>query len=297
MRETRVTGYRPCSKRVFFSAAIVCILILGSVAPFANAQCPQGIVDGGFEAGFPWTDWDIQSSDLFGTPICDTGPSAVIDCLTNGGVTAPRTGDNWVWFGGNGGVEENATLGQTVTVNPPGAIATLRFWMRVSEVDDPPLDDTIDIMVDGNPVQTFTEPATAEGAYTLRTVPLQFLPAGNHTIVFDYASPDDPVGGNTNFLIDDISLDLCLPTATTADISGRVLTSAGRGLVNATVTITSQFGVVHSTTTGTGGRYTLEDVLVGNGYVMQVTMRGYSFSPQLVNVDSDLTGVNFVAGR
>jgi hypothetical protein len=169
--------------------------------------------------------------------------------------------------------------------------------MRVSEVDDPPLDDTIDILVDGNPVQTFTEPATAEGAYTLRTVPLQFLPAGNHTIVFDYASPDDPVGGNTNFLIDDISLDLCLPTATTADISGRVLTSSGRGLVNATVTITSQFGVVHSTTTGTGGRYTLEDVLVGNGYVMQVTMRGYSFSPQLVNVDSDLTGVNFVAGR
>jgi hypothetical protein len=283
----------------------VCILLFVATVPFANGQAcsptaPQVILNGGFEDNAPpvdppWPEWTIQSSTNFGTPICSTNPLACGSILSP--TVLPRTGEGWLLFGFNVGFEELAQAGQTINVAST-SLATLRFWMRVSEVDAPDLDDTLDIRVDGVSVATFTEPAAPEANYTERTVNF-VLATGSRTILFDFVIPENttPPFGNTNFLIDDISLNLCTPTATTADVSVRVINSNGRGLANATVTLTDQFGVTRTATTSTFGFYTFEDVLVGRAYVLQAVLGRYVFPSQVVTIDSDMSGVNFVAGR
>ena len=279
----------------------MCVLVFGLTVPFANAQgcsptAPNAILDGGFEGGDDWNPpWNIQTSTNFGTPICDL-PTCGVEGMFEEPIV-PFMGTNWIWFSTLvEGDEEFATVGQTFNVASP-SIATLRFWLRISEVDAP-FDATLDILLDGNPipVQTFTEPSTPEGAYTQRTVFLPVLTAGNHTIVFDYADPAGDASGFTSFMVDDISLNLCTPTATTASISGRVIASR-RAVPNAKVALTDQFGVTRTATTNGSGQYQFDDVLVGQTYVLRVVARRNVFSAQVITLDSSMTGVNFVAGQ
>src|SRR5688572_7752807 len=304
MKETRVvTAYLTSLMRKILSSAIVGVLVFSLGSTFANAQAclsgPNLILDGGFEIGPPpppdpgWPLWPIQSSTLFPgeSPICTTTLCVGL------GVTAPRTGTSWIWFGGNQGFEELAQVGQTVNVAST-SVATLRFWMRFQEVGDPDLDDTINIRVDGNIVATFTEPAVDEAAYSERIVNFVLAP-GSHTIVFEFDSPDDLTFpfASTNIGIDDISLNACVATAATASISGRVLLPNGRGMANTSVTLTDQAGVTLTARTNAFGFYRFDDVRVGPSYVLQVAGGRYSFSSQVVTLDGDLEGVNFVAGR
>jgi subtilisin-like proprotein convertase family protein len=177
-----------------------------NLAPVPNAPDAQLIVDPGFEVGSPWSGWPVQTSTNFGSSICNTSI-----CSTNGGLTAAFAGTNWLWYGGGtGGMVENSTTGQSVTI-PSGVTASLTFQMRIQQVNTP-FSDTMQVKVDGVTQQTFTEPAAGEGAYTLRTINLNAFANGlSHAILFQYASID----GATNFLIDDINL-TTTPVADTA---------------------------------------------------------------------------------
>ena len=73
---------------------------------------PNVIADSTFEAGTPWSNWTVQTSTNFGTPLCNTAV-----CGTDGG--SPYGGDNWAWFGG-ANVPETATLGQSVPIMAGG---------------------------------------------------------------------------------------------------------------------------------------------------------------------------------
>jgi hypothetical protein len=197
-----------------------------------------------------------------------------------------------MWFG-TSGFAETTSVSQPVTTGPGTVGATLRFWMK-TVAGDAPEDFTLDIEVDDVVVQTYTITAT-EANYTERTVNFFLLP-GTHTIEFSFTSViDDFEDVDSSFLIDDISLNVCTPTAATADISGRVLTSIGRGVANTEVTLTDEAGTRRTVRTNSFGFYSFEDVSLGV-YVMSVSSR-YAFSPQVVNLFSDMEGVNFVAGR
>lgn len=179
-----------------------------------SATCNDIIVDGGFETGgIPNANWDPETSTNFGTSLCDTSI-----CSTNGGLTAPNGGTHWLWFGGGtGGAAEDSTLGQTVTITN-GAVATLTFQMKIQQVTTP-FTDAMRVRVDGNIIQTFTEPAVGEGVYTLRSIDLSaFADGAAHQILFDFTSID----GATNFLIDDVALNVC--TSAPAPAGGLLIT-------------------------------------------------------------------------
>jgi len=154
------------------------------------------IADSTFEAGNPWTAWTVQTSTIFGTPICDT-----VLCGTDSGTAAPFAGNNWIWFGGSAAAE-TATVGQSVTI-PAGAPATLTFQLRIGKVVTP-FTDTLTVTIDGTTITTITEPVTAEAAYTLRTFDISsFADGGSHAILFTY---NGPTTGAANFTVDNVSL-------------------------------------------------------------------------------------------
>lgn len=83
-------------------------------------------------------------------------------------------------------------------------------------------------------------------------------------------------------------------TSSGVSVSGRV-TSGGRGVTNASVTITDRAGVTRSAVTGRMGAYRLEDVVPGDVYVISVVARRFSFAPRVVTVTDDLAGVDFAS--
>jgi hypothetical protein len=230
------------------------------------------------------TVWTPQTSTLFGTPVCD------VSC----GIAGARTGAIWSWFGGTGTLgADTDTLGQTVTI-PAGGNATLHFYMRIAAVTSP-FTDVLNVRVDGNIVQSFTEPSTAEGAYTQRTVNLNaFANGASHAILFEYVHP--AAGGNANFWVDDVTVDVACtsPSAAGVSISGRVLTPDGRGLRNARVVITDSQGVARTVTTSSFGFYQFDDVESGGNYVIGVVSKQYRFASRAIQVNDTLTDVDFV---
>ncbi|MEQ1765095.1 MAG: carboxypeptidase-like regulatory domain-containing protein [Pyrinomonadaceae bacterium] len=82
-------------------------------------------------------------------------------------------------------------------------------------------------------------------------------------------------------------------SAAPASISGRVFASAGRGLSNAIVTITSFDGTLRTARTNTFGMFAFKDVPTGSSYVIAVESRRYVFQPQVLNLDDSITGLEF----
>ena len=79
-----------------------------------------------------------------------------------------------------------------------------------------------------------------------------------------------------------------------ATVSGRVLTSDGRGLRNATMSITDSNGITRTTTTSTFGLFSFDNVATGGTYTFRVTSRLYRFAPVTVRVDGNLALADFV---
>lgn len=185
--------------------AISCLAILGaaglaSAQPTGCSPAPGGVLDSTFEVGPNWPQWTVQSSTVFGTPLCDT-----TGCGTGGGLGSPFAGDNWAWFGGTT-LPETSTAGQTVSF-PATTFLFLRFQLRVGAVAAP-FSDTLVLSVSGTPVATFGEPSAAEAAYTERYVDVSSLATGtNRPILFTYTHPSG--GGLANFTVDNVELLVC----------------------------------------------------------------------------------------
>ena len=84
-----------------------------------------------------------------------------------------------------------------------------------------------------------------------------------------------------------------VPTSTVS-VSGRVLTADGRGLRNATVSMTDSNGVVRSATSSSFGFFSFDNVVSGQQYTFRVQSRFFRFTPVTVTVNNDLTMPDFV---
>jgi hypothetical protein len=78
-------------------------------------------------------------------------------------------------------------------------------------------------------------------------------------------------------------------------VSGRLTTSAGQGVGNASVSITGPGGYARTAITGSFGYYRFEDVPPGATYSIVIQARRYTFAPLTMPVNDNLTDVNFVA--
>ena len=73
-----------------------------------------------------------------------------------------------------------------------------------------------------------------------------------------------------------------------------MLTPDGRGLRNATVSVTDPQGIVRTTTTSSFGLFSFDGIVTGAQYTISVASRFYRYTPQTVQVNDNLTLADFV---
>jgi hypothetical protein len=86
-------------------------------------------------------------------------------------------------------------------------------------------------------------------------------------------------------------------TAADVSVSGRVLSSDGRGITNAVVTVTgNSLSQPISVVTGRYGRYTIPNLTAGSTYVVTVASRRFEFSmpSRVVTLNDNLADLDFV---
>ncbi len=77
-------------------------------------------------------------------------------------------------------------------------------------------------------------------------------------------------------------------------VSGRVTTTLGLGLRNAAVTLIDAQGNRRLATTSSFGVYSFSDVQSGSGYILTVSSKRYRFAPRNLDINGNLTNVDFI---
>ena len=86
------------------------------------------------------------------------------------------------------------------------------------------------------------------------------------------------------------------PTAAAVSVSGRVLTSDGRGIRNVVLIMTDSSGAPRTTTSTEFGFYRFDNVVAGETYIITAHGKRFSFiqPTRVLNVNNDTDDVNFV---
>jgi hypothetical protein len=122
-----------------------------------------------------------------------------------------------------------------------------------------------------------------------QTSALSFINPANATDTFQFNNID-PLALTANGLFTVLA-----PTAANVSVAGRVFTPDGRGLMNAVVNITDANGTTRTTRTGSFGFFRFDNVQAGQTYVLTVNSKSYSFAPQVIMVQDDVTELHFTA--
>jgi photosystem II stability/assembly factor-like uncharacterized protein len=85
------------------------------------------------------------------------------------------------------------------------------------------------------------------------------------------------------------------PSAAGVTVSGRVISPVGSGVGKAVVTITDNSGGTRSVMANQFGRYSFDDIISGQSYVLHATAKGYSFDPRVVQVEDEILDANITA--
>ena len=86
-----------------------------------------------------------------------------------------------------------------------------------------------------------------------------------------------------------------VPTAAGVEIAGRVYSTDGRAVRNATVTLAGADGSRFAGRTNSFGYYRIENVPSGEVYTATATAKGLSFTPRIVNVQDSIAEFDFMA--
>jgi hypothetical protein len=182
-------------------------------------ECSENLVlDPGFEGGTPSEAW-AEASDVFGTPICDTG------CTEEEGA-APYAGEWWAWFGGVEGEPENASLAQTITIDPE--MAYLSFWFQIRSGADTG-NDVFTVTLGGDTLFMATDLEMPDyDQYRRIDVDVsQWADGGAYELRFESSHTGE---GLTSFFLDEVSLVSCVEgagTSTGPDTDGLDESSSG----------------------------------------------------------------------
>jgi hypothetical protein len=111
-----------------------------------------------------------------------------------------------------------------------------------------------------------------------------------------FANADGTLGG-WSLIISPMTF-MCtpfVPSAAPASVSGRVLRPDGTGIPKAIVTISDSAGATSSALTNAFGYYRFDGVATGQTYFLNAASKRFTFSPLVLTVGEDLTGVDIVA--
>jgi uncharacterized repeat protein (TIGR01451 family) len=162
------------------------------------------------------------------------------------------------------------SAGETVTVNlgtiPAGESVVVTYQVTI-----------------GNPLPAGTTEISTQGTVS-----------GDN---FASSASDDPATDAAN---DATATPVALaPTAAAVTISGRAVTSTGRGIGSVIIELTDAGGTTRTAKTSAFGYYRFVNVQAGETYVVTARSKTYAFSQpaQIVNVGENLTDINFTAYR
>jgi len=87
------------------------------------------------------------------------------------------------------------------------------------------------------------------------------------------------------------------PSAAPVSVSGRITTANGNGIRNVRVTLTEESGAMHYAITSTFGYFTFENIESGQGVVLSVSAKRYTFSQptRFISLDDNITDADWVA--
>ena len=90
---------------------------------------------------------------------------------------------------------------------------------------------------------------------------------------------------------------LFAPTAGEASISGKVMSTAGRPISNATVKVTAADGNQMTARTNQFGSFRFEGLTSGHSYALEAAAKGYRFVPRLIQLNDNAGDVQIIAER
>jgi len=134
--------------------------------------------------------------------------------------------------------------------------------------------------------QPITPPAFCIGAGS--TKPGAISTATNVTTTWGVAAA-------RNWAMGAIVIRQSISTAAYVSVSGLITLTSNKSVSRAKVTLTDFNGETHTTQTNFFGYYRFADVRAGETYIMNVSSKRHSFSPQIVPVNEDMNELNFIA--
>ncbi len=141
----------------------------------------------------------------------------------------------------------------------------------------------------------------ARGLRQMATVTFAVSPdagAGEYPLTFSRTQADESMsnakGGLVATNFEDASVRITSKRSG-AIVSGRVLDAGGRGIRNATVTITDGNGSRRTTVTGSFGEYRFGEVETGENYEVRVSNRRYRFAPRVLSITDRIGNFDVVA--
>lgn len=168
-------------------------------------ECTDNLVlDPGFEAGSPSAVW-TEASDVFGTPVCDLG------CTDEEGAV-PYAGEWWAWFGGVEDEPENASVSQSITIDPE--MSYLSFWFQIRSAAGTG-DDVFTATLDGDTVFMVTdlEMPDYDEYQRIDLDVSEWADGGTYELRFVSSHTGN---GLTSFFLDEVSLVSCSEGAGTS---------------------------------------------------------------------------------
>jgi hypothetical protein len=125
--------------------------------------------------------------------------------------------------------------------------------------------------------------------------------AGSSCVILDlfagttYYFQVDGFSGNVGPF--NLNASVFVPTAANVSVGGRITDFAGNGVSRVQVRMTGPSGEVRTAITNTFGYYRIEDVAVGQTYIVEAASKKYFFdnNPRVLTVNDALSDVHFIA--
>ena len=120
-----------------------------------------------------------------------------------------------------------------------------------------------------------------------------------YNIRFDSNRPPQTTGATIGFFKtgNPITVQIQSPAVASpiVSLSGRVLNTRGQGVYNARVSVVDSSRMVRTILTNPFGYYRVDNLTTGATYTIRVTAKNHTFTPRTLQINDNLTDVNFVA--